>query len=58
MITKKALLNYIYDIWGDMEVLESRIDKLEREARKPKPIKRGTNTDGVKKKVGRPRKNK
>lgn len=56
MITKKVLLSYIYDIWGEIDALESRIDKLEKESRKPKPIKRGTNTDGVKKKVGRPRK--
>lgn len=58
MITKKTLLSYIYDVWGEMDALESRIDKLEREARKPRPSKRGTNVDGVKKKAARPRKSK
>lgn len=58
MITKRKLQNYIYDIWEQLDRLETRLHKLEKETYKPKPIRRGVNTDGVKKKAGRPRKNK
>lgn len=56
MLTKNKLLDLICDLAADIEEAQDRIANLEKEVYKPKPIKRGTNTDGVKRKPGRPRK--
>lgn len=58
MITKRQLLNMICDLASELDSLRDAICELEKEVRKPKPIKRGTNTDGIKRKPGRPKKQK
>lgn len=58
MLTKRVLLEMVIELSSELEGLEDRIDTLEREVRKPKPIKRGENVDGVKRKPGRPKKQK
>ena len=56
MLTKNKLLDLMCGLAADIEKAQDRIANLEKEVYKPKPIKRGTNTDGVKRKPGRPSK--
>lgn len=58
MITKRQLLGMICDLATELDDLRDDVRTLEKEVHKPKPIKRGTNTDGVKRKPGRPKKQK
>lgn len=56
MLTKNKLLGMICDLADELDEMHIRLKELETEVHKPKPIKRGTNTDGVKRKPGRPKK--
>lgn len=56
MLTKNRILGLICDLAADIEETQDRITNLEKEVYKPKPIKRGSNTDGAERKPGRPRK--
>lgn len=56
MTTKKQLLAMICDLSFKLDEVHRRIEQLEDEIYKPKPIKKGENIDGVKRKPGRPRK--
>lgn len=41
MITKRLLLNYIYDIWDELASLETRIESLEKSLDKKSKTSRG-----------------
>lgn len=58
MVTKKHLLAMICDLSGELDALYTRLTDIEHDLYRPKPIKRGTNTDGIKRKIKRPRKQK
>ena len=55
MVTKKMLLTLIADLDMKYDVLYDRVKLLEKEMSKPKPVRRGENIDGVKRRPGRPR---
>lgn len=57
MITKKELLSLYIGALDEIEELAIRVDKLEHDFKKVKSCACGKNTDGVKRKPGRPRKN-
>lgn len=57
-ITKKVLLAMICDLNDEIDCLQNEIEDIKKTLEKPKPIKRGENIDGVKRKPGRPRKTK
>lgn len=58
MITKKQLLNMLCDLAVELDDVKAEIIELKKEVHRPKPIARGTNTDGAKRKPGRPKKQK
>lgn len=53
MLTKRVLLEYISDLWSEINILEDRIAKLEDNA-KPKADKK-PKEEKEKKKPGRPK---
>lgn len=58
MISKREILNMTFGIVDEVERLEEKVKKLETEVKKIKSCTCGKNTDGVKRKPGRPRKEK
>lgn len=58
MLTKRVLLDMLCGLSSEIDGLTDRVETLEKEVHKPKPIKKGENIDGVKRKPGRPRKQK
>ena len=57
MISKKGLLELYIGLLDDVEALEDKVIELEHDLKKIKSCTCGKNTDGVKRKPGRPRKN-
>ena len=55
MITKGHLLAMICDLAAEIDTLRVDMDELEREVHRPRPPKKGTNIDGVRRGRGRPR---
>lgn len=53
MLTKRILLEYISDLWSEVNLLEERIEKLEDSA-KPKADKK-PKAEKEKRKPGRPK---
>lgn len=58
ILRKNHLLAMLLDLSDELLDLREKVEELEQEVHKPKPVKRGTNVDGVKKKPGRPCKDK
>ena len=58
MITKKELMNMCFNLMDEVENLKIKVKKAESDIKKIKSCTCGKNTDGVKRKPGRPRKEK
>lgn len=58
MISKREIMETCFGLMDEVDDLYIRIDKLDKEINKIKSCSCGKNVDGVKRKPGRPRKQK